>query len=137
MCEYFNLDPLRLGIGEVFIAKYSAARGKQRRLKAHEDGSDFSFVIALNDGHKYEGGGTKFTKTNEIKRVDKKGSGVTFCGKNKHEGLPVTKGVRYILAGFMRYGDPNGCSSGEEEESESESESEEELPLIKKKKSKN
>ena len=40
-----------------FIAKYSMLPGGQRKLEAHEDTSDFSFVLALNDLSAYEGSG--------------------------------------------------------------------------------
>lgn len=36
-------------------------------------------------------------------RPQKAGAAVLFSGKNLHEGLPVTSGVRYILTGFCEY----------------------------------
>ena len=65
------------------------------------DGSEFSFIIALNED--YEGGGTRFIKKNKTIHLNR-GDIVVFCGQTKHEGLEVTKGVRYILPGFIRYG---------------------------------
>ena len=106
MAKAFDLNPLKLGIGEVFVAKYEAERGKQRSLAAHTDGSDFSFVVALNDG--FEGGGTKFVKSKRVERPVV-GSGVGFCGQSRHQGLAVTSGTRYILAGFLKYEKPEGC----------------------------
>lgn len=38
-----------------------------------------------------------------IHRPSKAGSAVLFSGKNLHEGVPVTSGVRYILTGFCEY----------------------------------
>ena len=106
MAKAFKLNPLKLGISEVFVAKYAAERGKQRSLAAHVDGSDFSFVVALNDA--FEGGGTKFVKTGRVKRPGV-GSAVGFCGQSRHQGLAVTSGTRYILAGFLKYETPEGC----------------------------
>ena len=106
MASSFGIDAHKLGIGEVFIVKYEARKGRQRSLKAHVDESDFSFIVALND--EYEGGGTRFVQESIVKKAQK-GSGVTFCGNMKHEGLSVVKGKRYILAGFMNYRTKDGC----------------------------
>jgi hypothetical protein len=103
MVKEYDLDPLKLGISEVFIAKYS--RNGQRSLEKHVDGSDFSFVIALNDD--FTGGGTKF-QTGFVGKPSV-GSAVGFCGQTKHQGLGVNSGTRYILAGFLTYATPGGC----------------------------
>ena len=76
MAARYRLDPLKLGIGEVFVAKYQARAG-QRALAAHTDGSDFSFVIALNAG--FRGGGTRFEKSGAVRRPDV-GDAVGFAG---------------------------------------------------------
>ena len=115
MARAFDLDPARLEISEVFLAKYAAKKGTQRRLRAHTDESEFSFVVALNDG--YDGGGTRFTRSGIHARAAK-GDGIMFCGKLRHEGMAVTRGVRYILAGFMKYG--AGCDSSDSSDSDSE-----------------
>ena len=109
MVAAYGLDPLKLGIDEVFIAKYEAAEGRQHSLATHEDGSDFSFVIALND--EYSGGGTKFERTGRVVK-SARGSAVGFCGKSRHQGLRTTGGTRYILAGFLKYETPEGCGDG-------------------------
>lgn len=107
MAKAYKLDPLKLGITEVFIAKYSADKGHQKSLGKHVDGSDFSFVISLNDG--FEGGGTKFVNGTVKKPLP--GNAVGFCGQTKHQGLKVTSGTRYILAGFLSYETPDGCGN--------------------------
>lgn len=107
IAEAYELDPLRVGISEVFIAKYSAEKGAQKSLAKHVDGSDFSFVIALNDD--FTGGGTKFV--NGVIKKPSAGGAVGFCGQTKHQGLKVTSGTRYILAGFLSYAVPGGCHS--------------------------
>jgi hypothetical protein len=33
----------------------------------------------------------------------RQGSMVVFSGSNMHEGLAVTEGTRYLVAGFLRY----------------------------------
>jgi hypothetical protein len=72
-------------------------------LEAHVDGTPWSFVIALNDSKEYDGGGTHFIHSDFTCRPQKAGSAVLFSGKNLHEGLAITSGVRYILTGFCEY----------------------------------
>ena len=117
IASHFELDAARLGIKEVFIAKYSAATGHQRRLGAHRDGSDFSFIVALNDG--FDGGGTMFVRSNTVVRPGA-GKCVVFCGRNKHMGIAVTRGTRYIMAGFLAYGTPKGCDDSSDDESDND-----------------
>lgn len=72
-------------------------------LEEHEDGSQWSFVIALNNASEYEGGGTKFV---ELKSAPvfrpAVGCATLFSGKNRHCGVAITAGTRYILAGFLK-----------------------------------
>ena len=106
--DEFNLDKNLLGIYEVFIARYSAEiESHQRHLELHADGSDFSFVITLNGG--FTGGGTIFNQTGAVYNPGP-GGAIAFCGKRFHGGAHVTGGTRYILAGFLNYGEPSGCS---------------------------
>ena len=98
----YHLKKNKLTIDELFVAKYSGGDlNVQNELKPHEDGSEFSFIIALNDG--YIGGGTHFVKQNKTVHLNT-GDVVIFCGQTKHAGLPVIKGKRYILPGFIYYG---------------------------------
>jgi len=63
-------------------------------------------VVALNDLAEYDGGGTQFLETGQdIAPVYRPGKGHAslFSGKNRHCGLAISKGVRYILAGFLKY----------------------------------
>ena len=100
--KYYNINANQLEIEELFIVKYDATSIQgQKSLEAHTDGSEFSFIIALND--EYEGGGTRFVENNEIVKC-KKGDCVIFCGQTEHEGLSVHSGTRYILAGFIKFG---------------------------------
>ena len=112
MATAFNLNPLKLGISEVFIAKYQAVEGHQRKLEKHQDGSDFSFIVALNDG--FSGGGTTFYPAGAASRhvSPRAGDAVAFCSRTQHAGIEVTGGTRYILAGFLYYADSEeGCSA--------------------------
>lgn len=88
---------------ELFIVKYESLPGEQSLLTPHLDGTPWSFVVALNDATEYVGGGTHFIPSNTVYRPQKAGTAVLFSGKNLHEGLEVTGGVRYILTGFCEY----------------------------------
>lgn len=86
---------------ELFVVKYDAQN--QSSLSAHVDGTPWSFVVALNDASNFTGGGTHFLNTKITCRPSKAGTAVLFSGKNLHEGVTVTTGVRYILTGFCEY----------------------------------
>ena len=68
-------------------------------LERHTDSSFITFNISLNSISEYDGGGIYFddglTFKNDI------GDLLIHCGKMDHIGLPVKKGVRYILVGFI------------------------------------
>ena len=100
----FDIDESVIGINEIFVAKYSV--NGQKKLEEHEDGSELSFVIALND--EYTGGGTYFTKLNRKVRLPK-GSCVLFSGRESHKGLEITNGTRYILTGFLNIFNERFC----------------------------
>eukprot|EP01052_Picozoa_sp_SAG31_P013384 SAG31_NODE_803_length_12003_cov_25.248593_9_plen_89_part_00 len=82
------------------------APGGLAELEEHEDGSAWSFVLALNDETEYLGGGTKFVKL-DGKPVFRPpcGYATLFNGKNRHCGVAISAGRRYILAGFLAYFD--------------------------------
>ena len=100
--KIYQLKPNKLKIEEIFIAKYNGDnQDAQNTLEYHEDGCEFSFIVALNDS--YSGGGTHFSKDNKTIHLNS-GDVVIFCGQARHGGVPVTKGTRYILPGFLYYG---------------------------------
>ena len=85
-------------VKEIFVAKYEPM--KQHYLDEHVDGSDFSFILYLNED--FEGGGTQFHFDKEP-LVAKTGDCVLFPGRVKHRGISVRKGIRYIVVGFLHY----------------------------------
>lgn len=102
--KMFDIKKEKLGINEMFIVKYS--KDGQRELEYHKDGSEFSFIIALNDN--YKGGGTYFKNINKNIKL-KKGSVLIFSGQNTHKGTYLEDGTRYILTGFIGYGGMSVC----------------------------
>jgi predicted 2-oxoglutarate/Fe(II)-dependent dioxygenase YbiX len=100
--KLFAIDSSKLKLEEIFLAKYDGNKNyAQKSLEPHVDGSEFSFIIALNDN--YKGGGTHFIKQNRTVHLNT-GDVVLFSGQNRHAGLHVTRGIRYILPGFIYYG---------------------------------
>jgi hypothetical protein len=87
----------KFNITDLNIIKYS--EDLQTYLENHVDSGLITFNIALNNNTEYEGGGTYFDD-GLIFNIDK-GEMLVHCGKVIHRGLTITKGVRYILIGFI------------------------------------
>ena len=105
----FNiLDPLTISVEELFFVKYEHAENSQKHLDIHQDGSEMSFVIALNDS--YTHGGTHFIMSDEHAKLNK-GECVFFSGKQYHQGMPISSGIRYILTGFLNYKSSSTCKN--------------------------
>jgi hypothetical protein len=85
-----------ININDLFIVKYD--KNFQNKLEIHTDGSFITFNIMLSSSKDYEGGGTEFM--DGIQTFLEQGDVLVHSGYVKHEGLKVTKGIRYILVGF-------------------------------------
>lgn len=84
-----------------FIVKYEM--GHQEFLKPHHDNANYSLVITLNRPNiDFEGGGTRFVKQDVVSQ-GKMGYCCIHPGRitHYHEGLPITKGERYIMVSFV------------------------------------
>tara|TARA_X000000950_G_scaffold181227_1_gene219753 strand:+ start:30057 stop:30755 length:699 start_codon:yes stop_codon:yes gene_type:complete len=112
----FHVDPAEIVLKEAFVAKYTP--DGQKRLALHQDGSEFSFIVALND--KFSGGGTFFALSRRTVRLGV-GECVVFSGKTYHAGLEVTSGERYILAGFLNYKYADFCDGDDNVDDDSTS----------------
>ena len=96
----FGIEKYFLGINDLFVVKYDMYG--QQSLEAHKDGSVFSFSILLNDPKDFEGGGTQIMSTKEIYKLNK-GGVLVHSGYNRHAGVKITDGFRYLLVGFINY----------------------------------
>ncbi|KAK5986363.1 Multifunctional procollagen lysine hydroxylase and glycosyltransferase [Trichostrongylus colubriformis] len=86
----------------MFVVRYRP--DEQASLRPHHDASTFSIDIALNKkGVDYEGGGVAYPRYNCVVPADQVGWAMMFPGRltHLHEGLPTTKGTRYILVSFI------------------------------------
>lgn len=93
-----------VGLNEQFrFYKYESAQ----RFKRHIDGrfkrneteeSRITFMIYLNDG--FEGGETAF---DTVTIQPKAGDALCFIHELKHEGCPVTSGIKYALRSDIMY----------------------------------
>ena len=89
------------GLNIAFVVKYEM--GNQEHLNPHHDASVYSINITLNTpGVDFTGGGTRFVKQNKSVQV-KKGWALIHPGRltHYHEGLPITKGKRFIFVSFV------------------------------------
>lgn len=68
-------------------------------LELHKDGSFLSFNILLSHPDDFEGGGTYFD--DGLTMTPEQGGLTIHSSKIKHSGLPITKGIRYLLVGFV------------------------------------
>ncbi|XP_074831725.1 procollagen-lysine,2-oxoglutarate 5-dioxygenase 1 isoform X2 [Carettochelys insculpta] len=85
-----------------FVVRYKP--DEQPALVPHHDASTFTLNIALNRvGIDYEGGGCRFLRYNCSVRAPRKGWTLMHPGRltHYHEGLPTTKGTRYIAVSFL------------------------------------
>ena len=83
---------------DVFVVKYDIEQ--QKELIRHYDSGDVSFILALSDRKDYDGGGTNFDVLGEDTVHLARGECLIFDSKMYHSGVPISRGVRYILVGF-------------------------------------
>uniref|UniRef100_A0A915DG63 procollagen-lysine 5-dioxygenase n=1 Tax=Ditylenchus dipsaci TaxID=166011 RepID=A0A915DG63_9BILA len=86
----------------MFVVRYRP--DEQASLRPHHDASTYSIDIALNKRDvDYEGGGVRYIRYNCTVPADQVGWSMLFPGRltHLHEGLPTTKGTRYILVSFI------------------------------------
>ena len=94
----YNLnDDIKINFVDVFIVKYKD--NEQSFLELHKDGSFLSFNILLSNQCDFEGGGTYFD--DGLTMTPEQGDLTIHSSKIKHAGLPITKGTRYLLVGFV------------------------------------
>ena len=111
---------------DVFVVKYDQAG--QRELAVHRDNGLLTFACLLSEPDAFEAGGTYFESLGESGQTSGTDSGKTLrpdrgqmlshWGVLRPAGQPVTKGVRYILAGFVR-AEPLAAALAEERRFES------------------
>ncbi|XP_073513338.1 procollagen-lysine,2-oxoglutarate 5-dioxygenase 1 [Phyllobates terribilis] len=85
-----------------FVVRYKP--DEQPSLVPHHDASTFTINVALNSvGQDYEGGGCRFLRYNCSITAPRKGWSLMHPGRltHYHEGLPTTKGTRYIAVSFV------------------------------------
>ena len=79
---------------------------KGQRFKRHIDGrvrldnqeSRLTFMIYLNED--FEGGETKF---DDVTIFPKTGTALCFVHEQKHESIPITNGIKYVLRSDVMY----------------------------------
>uniref|UniRef100_A0AAQ4RXL4 procollagen-lysine 5-dioxygenase n=1 Tax=Gasterosteus aculeatus aculeatus TaxID=481459 RepID=A0AAQ4RXL4_GASAC len=85
-----------------FVVRYRP--DEQPSLRPHHDSSTFTINVALNSkGSDYEGGGCRFLRYDCQVESPRKGWSFMHPGRltHYHEGLPTTRGTRYIMVSFV------------------------------------
>ena len=90
-------DEMIINIHDLFVVKYKDSG--QNYLDMHHDGSFLSFNILLSDTNDFEGGGTYFD--DGLTAYLEQGDILIHSSRIKHAGVPITKGTRYLLVGFL------------------------------------
>ena len=125
---HYGFDREALSVYDAFLVKYEAGGEKapavQNALGAHRDSSLLSFSVLLSSPDDFEGGGLRFASvgptcdecgadslrratcarcagTGRLPLPCAVGELTTHCGKLLHEALPVTRGRRVVLVGFV------------------------------------
>lgn len=102
ICALYGLAPNCLIAHDLFIVKYSAeVEGGQRALALHQDESHFSFNLLLSRTSEFDGGGTYFAHTGRVVCVER-GQACVHPGLLFHRGEEITRGIRYLLVGFLQ-----------------------------------
>lgn len=93
---------LVLDTREPHVVKYDISRMERRKLDMHTDRSVWTFIIALSEGRgeDYAGGGTFFEKLNATVHLQR-GQMIIFRGRQRHRGVKILYGRRYLLVGFL------------------------------------
>ncbi|XP_043236665.1 procollagen-lysine,2-oxoglutarate 5-dioxygenase 1-like isoform X2 [Amphibalanus amphitrite] len=96
---YFHNPPRAL---MNFVVRYRP--DEQPSLRPHHDSSTYTINVALNEpGKDYEGGGCRFLRYDCKVLQSRPGWMLMHPGRltHFHEGLPTTKGTRYIMVSFI------------------------------------
>jgi hypothetical protein len=101
--EKYAINKHLLEITDLFIVKYEF--NNQNKLSNHRDGSLLSFSILLNNKEDFDGGGTMMylngVENKGTLYEHNKGELLIHPGKILHAGNEITRGVRYLLVGFI------------------------------------
>ena len=119
--KYFGLPSELLGLDRAFLTKHEP--GDLMR-EAHNDASDCSFIVLLNND--FVGGDTYFKGNNcstsgykpclygldsDGYALMSPGKVTIYCGDNSHYTSEVTAGARYALSGFLSINSMGYCAS--------------------------
>lgn len=97
-----NSQHLQLDDREPHLVKYDVTKKERQKLDMHTDKSEWTFLIGLSNGCglDYDGGGTYFECLNATVHIQR-GHALVFPGKLRHCGQRITRGLRYLLVGFL------------------------------------
>jgi len=102
LSRIYGIPEASIRANDMFVVRYDA--GHRERLDNHTDNGDVSINILLNDD--FEGGGTLFWHRIQQRpfahvQPNNVGNVLISSARLNHEGVPITKGTRIILVGFL------------------------------------
>lgn len=100
--EFSGNVKLILDDREPHMVKYDDTKRERQKLDMHTDKSEWTFLISLSDGSglDYDGGGTYFECLDATVHIQR-GHALVFPGKLRHCGQRITRGLRFLLVGFL------------------------------------
>eukprot|EP00035_Acanthoeca_spectabilis_P036267 m.38617 g.38617 ORF g.38617 m.38617 type:complete len:464 (+) comp7859_c0_seq1:166-1557(+) len=113
MAKLFEIAADRLIPRDVFVVKYSG--DGRPGLPLHRDSCTLSFNVQLSDPEDFRGGGTRLESLGVTIRPSRVGDVLLHSGQMLHGGECVSRGVRYILVGFVEVAGASGGPSVREQ----------------------
>ena len=109
----FGVPLTTLSLKDVFVIKYDAADARHAGLEPHVDGAAYSFnTVLCAQGEAFEGGSTAFECLGWGRPLQPGvGDALLHAGELMHSGVAVTRGVRFVLVGFVRL-NPHAQAAG-------------------------
>jgi hypothetical protein len=100
--EFSGNAKLMLDDREPHMVKYDDTKRERQKLDMHTDKSEWTFLISLSggSGFDYDGGGTYFECLDATMHIQR-GHALIFPGKLRHCGQRITRGLRFLLVGFL------------------------------------
>jgi len=107
--KYYEVDKELIGISDLFIIKCESSEQNLSEKYLDSDifsGNIFSFNILLNENTDFDGGGTGiYSPWGYHEYHLSKGDILVHPGFLYHRGIPITRGICYILVGFLNIND--------------------------------
>jgi predicted 2-oxoglutarate/Fe(II)-dependent dioxygenase YbiX len=100
--QLFGTAAEKVSLKDFFIVRYTADT-QFAGLEQHVDGCAYSFNVLLSPPEDFDGGGTAFESLGWGTLSPGRGECLLHRGAEMHCGKPITRGMRFIVVGFLRH----------------------------------